>query len=117
MELVGGPVNFLKAMFQPNDIGIKSYWNVFLDGIAPTECTRLAARRIETPAISGYTNAYSVSFSFFCSCHSYIYNILIAHDNHANITYIHNIIDRQVGCYDGEWWQSNCGRRARLVEF
>ncbi|KAI7856351.1 beta-lactamase/transpeptidase-like protein [Circinella umbellata] len=61
VELVGGPVNFFKAMFEPNDIGTKSYYGVFLDGIAPTECRRLAERRIETPAISGYTNAYSIA--------------------------------------------------------
>ncbi|KAG2223337.1 hypothetical protein INT45_008994 [Circinella minor] len=60
LKLVGGPLAFLNAVIHPDNIAAKSLAND-LDNISLIDCRRLAARRIESPAASGFTNAHSIA--------------------------------------------------------
>ncbi|KAI9268179.1 beta-lactamase/transpeptidase-like protein [Phascolomyces articulosus] len=60
VNLMGGPIAFIKVMMNPDQIIHKSMMSV-LDHLNPSDCRRLAHRRIQTPAISGYTNAHSIA--------------------------------------------------------
>ena len=96
IEFVGGPLAYLNAVLYPNNIAAKSLTNQ-LDNISLIDCRRLAARRIESPAATGFTNAHSVS----------IFYLFIRINSNYNATTLLNIyvciynVDREIGCYDG----------------
>ena len=98
IEFVGGPLAYLNAVLHPNNIAAKTLTNE-MDNISLIDCRRLATRRIESPAATGFTNAHSVR-SFFLFIRIYINSNNIATIILTIYICINNV-DREIGCYDG----------------